>query len=296
MIAIFSPWAPPGSIVRIHILSLFSRPPLANENVGSGAVWFSRAAGRRLRLSSRASLLCAARDLGAPIRAGARKARILIQNSNCTTTKMSAFSSRRPVRERSSARYFACRQSLLGSVTQADESEADDNVAFFSLAIPECWFTIGILTGAFGLVVGMAWRSRDEVHSYKVGSVCGTRSPGDLPRLWGRFNDFVPAGNRPFTTAAATAAAHRHAIPEPERSASGGQRDCCLNKRSTGNRGDGPCRPAVGGVSEDGRANDGRGQLQCRGQRQRTRDCTGKDRRLLQQRSGSIVIAHRALH
>src|SRR5271157_4560518 len=91
---------------------------------------------------------------------------------------------------------------------------------FFSLAIQECWFTIGILTGAFGLVVGMAWRSRDEIHSYKVGSVCGTRSPGDLPRLWGRFNDFVPAGNRPFTTAAATAAAHRHAIPEPERSAS----------------------------------------------------------------------------
>ena len=48
LVAIFSPWAPPGSIIRIHILSLFSRLPLANENVGSGAVWFSRAAGRRL--------------------------------------------------------------------------------------------------------------------------------------------------------------------------------------------------------------------------------------------------------
>jgi hypothetical protein len=39
-----------------------------------------------VRLSSRASVPCAARDLGAPIGAGARKARIC--NANCTLPAM----------------------------------------------------------------------------------------------------------------------------------------------------------------------------------------------------------------
>src|SRR5271157_302769 len=127
MIAIFSPWAPPGSIIRIHILSLFSRLPLANENVGSGAVWFSRAAGRRLGCHPEQASFA---QRGSGRADSCWRTKGAHPYSNCTTTKMSAFSSRRPARERSSARYFACRQSLLGSVPQADESDADDNVAF----------------------------------------------------------------------------------------------------------------------------------------------------------------------